>query len=154
MAKTHASLSPVTNIFLIIVWGTVAGTLFFVIEPHTPLALAAVGAAFGAAGGVLQHLSIREETNGFTTASSFLDVRRSFKSNSWGKRYIWWLYISKAILAISAFVLILHPLLSIVLGYLAGYMSLMFVRELVTLRDTFFLQRLTSQDNSSSNHVR
>ena len=153
MAKTHASLSPFANIVLTIVWGAVAGILFFAVEPHVPLAIALVGAVLGAISGIMQHLSFKEATNGFTAASSFLDVRRVFKSTSWGNRYIWWLYLSKAVLAVLAFLLILHPLLSIILGYLAGYMSLMFVRELVTLRDTFFLQRLTSQDNSSSTYV-
>ena len=112
-----------------------------------------LGSALGAVGGVLQHLSLKVATNGFTTASSLLDVRRVFKATSWGSRYISWLYFSKGVLAIFAFLLIRQPLLSIILGYLAGYFSLMFVRELVTLRDTFHLQRLTSEHVPSSNSV-
>ena len=146
MAKTHASLSPITNILLTIVWGAIAGILFFVVEPHVPPAFAIVGAVLGAVCGVMQHLSFKEATNGFTTASSLLDVRRAFKSTSWGSRYIWWLYFSKVVLAVLAFLLIRQPLLGIIFGYLAGYMSLMFVRELVTLRDAFYLQRLISQE--------
>ena len=98
----------------------------------------------------MQHLSFKEATNKFTDACTLLDVRHAFKSTPWGSRYIRWLYLSKLILAVAAYILIRQPLLGIVLGYLAGYMSLMFVRELVTLRDTFYLQRLTSQDGSSS----
>jgi len=153
MAKTHASLSPAANIFLMIVWGAIAGILFFVVKPHVPLALALGGAMLGAVCGVMQHLSFKEATSGFTSASSLLDVRRAFKSTSWGSRYIWWLYLSKVVLAVFTFLLIRQPLLGLILGYLAGYMSLMFVRELVTLRDTFYLQRLISLDDSCSSHV-
>ena len=101
----------------------------------------------------MQHLSFKEATNGFMTASSLLDVRRAFKATSWGNRYISWLYFSKFVLAVLAFLVIRQPLLGIILGYLAGYMSLMFAREVVTLRDTFYLQRLTSQDGSNSTNV-
>jgi len=153
MAKTHASLSPDTNIVLTIVWGAIAAYLVFVFDPHVPLVIAVVGAVLGAVGGIMQHLSFKEATNGFTTASSLLDVRRAFKATSWGSRYISWLYFSKFVLAVLAFLFIRQPLLGIVLGYLAGYLSLMFAREVVTLRDTFDLKRLTSQDDSSSTNI-
>jgi uncharacterized membrane protein YraQ (UPF0718 family) len=153
MAKTHTSLSPATNIVLTIVWGAIAAYLVFVFDPHVPLIIAVVGAMLGAVGGVMQHLSFKEATNGFTNSSSLLDVRRAFKATSWGSRYISWLYFSKFVLAVLAFLVIRQSLLEIILGYLAGYMSLMFAREVVTLRDTFYLKRLTSQDDSSSTNV-
>jgi hypothetical protein len=153
MAKSNASLSPTTNILLIIVWGLLAAYLVFVAEPHVPVIFALVGAALGASGGVMQHLSIKEASNGFTNASSLLDVRRAFKTTSWGRRYIWWLYLSKLVLALLAFLAIRHPLLAIILGYGAGYFSLMLSREIVTLRDTFYLKRLSMQEGSASSRV-
>jgi hypothetical protein len=153
MAKTHASLSPITNILLIIVWGCGAAILFFVLVPPVPIALGLIGAVLGAICGVMQHLSFKAAANGFTAASSLLDVRRAFKSTAWGSRYIVGLYLSKGVLAVLAVTLIGHSVLGIALGYFAGYLSLMFVRELVTLRDTFYLQRLTSQSVSSSTNI-
>jgi len=91
----------------------------------------------------MQHLSFAQATNNFSAASSFLDVRRAFKATTWGERYIRFLYFSKFALIALAFVIIRQPLLRVVLGYLAGYFSLMFVREIVTLRDAFFLHRLS-----------
>ncbi len=92
--------------------------------------------------GVLQHLSIKQAPDGFTTASSLLGVRRAFTSTPWGQKYIAWLYFCKLALILIAFVLIRGPLYRIVLGYLVSCASLMFVREAVTLRDTFELHRL------------
>jgi len=132
-------------------WGAIAAYLVFGFEPHVPLVVAVVGGLLGVAGGIMQHLSIKEATNGFTSALSMLDVRQAFKSTLWGSRYISLLYFSKFALAVLAFLVIRHPLLEIVLGYLAGYMSLMFLREIVTLRDTFYLQGLASRPDSGSN---
>ena len=106
MAKTHTSLSPVTNILLTIVWGAIVASLFFVIEPHVPLTIGFIGVALGAVCGVMQHLSFQQATNGFVAASSLLNVRRAFKSTSWGSRYIWWLYFSKVVLALLVFLLL------------------------------------------------
>src|SRR5437870_12666039 len=116
MAKTHASLSPTTNILLTIAWGAVAAILLFVIEPHVPLTIGLVGALLGAAGGVMQHLSFAQATSGFSAASTLLDVRRALKATTWGSRYISWLYFSKVVLAVLAFFLIRQPLLGIVFG--------------------------------------
>ncbi len=153
MTETHASLSPTTNILLAIVWGAVAFILLFVVEPHVPLNIGLFGALLGGAGGVMQHLSIAQATSGFSAASSLLDVRRALKSTSWGSRYISFLYFSKVALAVLAFLLIRRPFLSIVFAYLTEYMSFMFVRELITLRDTFHLQRISSQKIPNSTNV-
>ena len=139
--KPHTSLSPITNIGLTIVWGAVAAALFFVVSPQLPIAIGFIGLVLGAVCGILQHLSIRQAISGFAGASSLLDVRRALTSNSWGRRYIAWFYFSHAALVISTVLLIQQPIMYILLGYLGGNMSLKFARELVTLRDTFQLQR-------------
>jgi tetrahydromethanopterin S-methyltransferase subunit E len=141
MANKHLSLSPTTNILLTIVWGTIAAILFFGIEPCVSLTIGLVGAVLGAVSGLMQHLSINQAKNSFNAASSFSDVRNAFKQTLWGRRYIAWLYFSKVVLAIFAFFFIQKSLLGIAFGYLGGYMSLMFVRELITLRDTFLLMK-------------
>jgi hypothetical protein len=144
MSKPHASLSVTTNLLLILVWAAAAALFLFVLEPHAPVALAATGALLGTIGGIMQHLSFIQATQGFSSAASLMDVRRAFKVTRWGSRYIRFLHLSKLILIVLAFVLVRQPFFAILFGYLAGYFSLMFVREIVTLRDTFFLKRLSS----------
>ncbi len=144
MPKPHTSLSPRTNILLIFVWAAAAAALFFVIEPHAPIMLGVIGALLGAVGGIMQHLGLQEASASFTTTSSLLDVRSALKATTWGRRYIRFLWSCKLVLLVLAFVFIREPLFAVLFGYLAAYVSLMFVREIVTLRDTFFLHRLSS----------
>ena len=92
----------------------------------------------------MQHLSIRQASANFTTTSSLLEVRSALKATPWGSRYLLFLWSCKLVLAILAFVIIREPVLAILNGYLAAYVSLMFAREVVTLPDTFFLHRLSS----------
>jgi hypothetical protein len=121
-----------------------SGGRFRILIVHlgSPLTVALVGGLSGAVAGVLQHLSIRQASDGFLTASSLIEVRRAFTSNPWGRKYIGWLYFSKVTLFLIAFVLIRGPLDRVVFGYLVAYFSLMLVRDSVTLRDTFALRRL------------
>ena len=141
--KTHASLSPTINILLILMWASIVALFLFAIEPRVPLALVIVGGACGAVAGLMQHMSFTQAANGFASATSFMDARRALKKTSWGSRYILWLYFCKAALIALSFLLIHRPVLHVVLGYLGAYVTLMFIRELVTLRDTVVLHRLT-----------
>ena len=144
MPKTHTSLSPRTNILLIFVWAAVAAAFFFVIEPHAPITLGVIGGLVGAIGGIMQHLSLREASASFTTTSSLLEVRGALKATTWGRLYIRFLWSCKLLLLVLAFLFVREPLFAGLFGYLAAYFSLMFVREIVTLRDTFFLHRLST----------
>jgi hypothetical protein len=71
-----------------------------------------------------------------------MEIRRAFASNPWGRKYIGWLYFSKVTLFLIAFVLIRGPRYRVVLGYLVAFLSLLLVRDSVTLRETFALRRL------------
>ncbi len=90
----------------------------------------------------MQHLSFTQATKGFSAATTLLDVRSAFKATAWGTRYIRFLYFSKFVLIALAFVIVRQPVLAVIFAYMAGYFSLMFVREVVTLRDAFALHRL------------
>ena len=140
-------LPPAQHIFLTIVLGVIASILFFVIEPHVPPAIGLVGGVLGTVCGIMQHLCFTQAPDKFSKTSSFLavlDVRRAFKSTSWGRRYIWLINFSGVVLFVMAFFLIRQPLLDVFWGCLAGLMSLGFMRELITLRDSFSRQRLSS----------
>jgi len=141
-AKSHATLSPRTNVLLLFVWAMGMVLAFLVVQPHLPLALGLAGGLLGAVAGAMQHLSISQDPSRFSAASSLMGVRRALTSTAWGRKYIAWLYFSKVVLVLIAFLLIKEPLYRVALGYLAGYFSLMLVRDGVTLRDTYVLQRL------------
>jgi hypothetical protein len=145
MSQPHFTLSPTTNILFILAWAAFAVIFLFVIEPHVPIAIAVMGAALGGVGGVMQHLSFTQASGSFAAASSAMDVRRVLRATTWGRRYIYWLYFSKVVLAALAFSLIRSPLLTVIFGHLTGYATLMLVRELITLRDTFSLSHLDTR---------
>ncbi len=96
----------------------------------------------------MQHLCYAQASDKFSKTSSFLaalDVRRAFQSTVWGQRYIWLINFSGIVLFALAFVLIRQPLLNVILGFLAGLMSLGFMREFITLRDSFLRKRASSE---------
>ena len=144
MSKPHASLSITTNLLLIPAWAAVAAVFLLVTEPRAPIALAAVGAVLGAIGGIMQHLSFTQATGHFSSATSLLEVHNAFKATVWGRRYVRFLPFSKLVLIAVAFTLVHQPFLGVIFGYFAGVFSLMFVREIVTLRATFLLHRLST----------
>jgi hypothetical protein len=142
VAKSHATLSPRTNLLLLFVWATGVGFAFLLVRPRLPVALGLIGGLLGALAGMLQHLSISQDPSGFVAASSLMGVRRALTSTAWGRKYIAWLYFCNAVLLLLAFMLIRQPLFQVVLGYLGAYFSLMLVRDAVTLRDTYLLRSL------------
>lgn len=145
--KTHTSLSPRTNLLLIFVWAAIVVGGFVFVQPRLPLALGIVGGVLGVLAGLMQHLSIKHDPAGFIAASSWMGVRRALSGTSWGRRYIWWLYFSKFVLAVISILLVKSPLSRVVAGYLVAYFSLMFCRDAIKLRDT---HSLASGSNESS----
>jgi hypothetical protein len=128
------------NLLLICIWAIVVVSGFWIIQPRLPFALAIAGGLLGALAGVLQHLGISQDPNQFVAASSLMGVRRAFTSTPWGRKYIASLYFSKVALILIAFLLVKRPLYQVALGYLAAYFSLMLVRDIITLKDTFALE--------------
>jgi hypothetical protein len=149
MSLIHASLRPTFNILFIILWAVIAVFFLFIAKPHVPLTLAIVGAGLGALAGLMQHLSFAQATDKFIGSSSFLEVRRALKATPWGSRYISWLYFCKSTLIVIALVAIRGPFFQVVSGYLGAYFTLMFVRDLVTLRDTIVLNRIADSSQQS-----
>ena len=142
VAKSHATLSPRTNVLLLFVWAMCVVFAFLVCQPRFPVALGLAGGLLGAVAGTMQHFSISQDPPRFAAASSLMGVRRALTSTAWGRKYIAWLYFCKIVLLLIAFLLIREPLYRVVLGYLAAYFSLMLVRDAVTLKDTYVLHRL------------
>lgn len=142
--KTHTTLSPRTNLLLIVVWAIVVVSAFVIVRPRLPFTVAIAGGLCGALAGIMQHLSIRHDPLGFLAASSLMGVRCALTNTAWGRRYIAWLYFSKFALVLVTFLLIRNSLPQVLFGYLTAYFSLMLIRDIITLRDTFALHSLRS----------
>ena len=131
MKQTHSSLKFSTNIILILVWGAAVALLLSVLET-LPIVILTAGSAFGFIGGLMQLFSFKESTQSFKSASTMLEVRKALKNTKWGRRYLYFLWISNITLVLISFLATNNPLINI----LVGYFLLMFVREIVTLKPT------------------
>lgn len=153
MATLHASLNPRYNTLFIYLWGV--GSILFglPLKPQPQAALIFLGCLAGFVIGWMQHLSISEAAHEFVGPSSLLEIRRVFKSTNWGRRSIAWLYLSKLLLALLSILLVRKPLSHILCGYLVAYFALMFVRDIVTLRDTRRLAKLARLTAGQSSPV-
>jgi hypothetical protein len=147
--RTHTTLSPRTNLILICIWALVVFYGFVIVQPRLPFTLALAGGLCGALAGGMQHLSIKHDPHGFVAASSLMGVRRALTNTAWGRKYIAWLYLSKFALVLFAFLLLKGPLYRVLLGYLTAYFSLMLVRDVITLKDTFALSALRNSGPST-----
>ena len=131
-------------------WAIVIACDFLIILPPLPFALAIAGGLCGVLAGIMQHLSIRHDPRAFLAATSLMGVRRALTNTVWGRRYIVWLYFSKFALIVIALLLCRKSLLQVLFGYLTAYLSLMLVRDIITLRDTFILHRLSNTASTAS----
>jgi hypothetical protein len=137
----HTSLQPKTNIKLLVVWSVVALGVTFVASP-TPWLLLSLGAVLGACAGAIQLRAIRKESASFLAAQSMTEVRRALSSSRSGRLYLYALSASSVVLLVLAFFL---PRDRALVGLLAGYSAFAFTRELLRLRATFELHRLSTE---------
>jgi hypothetical protein len=93
----------------------------------------------GIVGGLMQIKGFNEARESFLNTSSMLEVRAAMKATKWGRRYIYFLWTGNIVLVILALSLTNNPALSV----LVGYFSLMFAREIITLKSTFELYKLS-----------
>ena len=134
----HSRLAPKNNIFLIIVWLTVAAasalfesSLTWIFWPY--------GLLFGVAGGLVQSAALRESSPLFAQTETWGDVRKALRSSKWGRRYLWYFWIVQIVLIILAFALLR---VQAFVGLLAGYSVFSLARELITLLE---VKKLTQQ---------
>ena len=140
MKKPHGTLQPKTNIVLILVWVSFAIISSTRLKP-LPIVLIATCAILGALGGVMQRLSLTEGRENFLNNQSMLEVRAQLKKTRWGKRYIYYLWSINFVILICAMTSG-NPLWA----WLSGYFTMMSAREIVTLKSTFELAKLSKSD--------
>ncbi len=126
MATTPFNVPPRLRRLLIAVWGGGAGWLLMTLHPP-PLPLAALGAATGFLTGWLQRRSLQAAPDAFARATSAFEVRRAFKANRAGRAAIATTWIAAALLVLGA----LAQSGNVPLAFITGYLSFMFMRELV-----------------------
>ena len=141
MPKLHSTLKPSTNIVMILLWGIFAVLTAVISRPYSYPAVF-VGLVFGVFCGIMQSLAFSESKSDFLHASTMIDVRRKLKNTKWGKRYIPFLYLGNIIIVA---VVVTQRKGNLIFENMAGYFSLMFVRELITLKPTFELAELSKK---------
>ncbi len=142
MAKIHSTLKTSTNVVMIFLWGALAGTFAYLSAPHS-LFIITIGAILGAIGGTMQYYAFSELKERLLDASSMLEVRKKLKETKWGKIYIPFLWVGNLLLV--AVVIVMHRG-NMPLEIMAGYFSLMFIREIITLKPTIELAELLKQN--------
>jgi hypothetical protein len=140
----HTTLQPKTNMRLLAVWGVVAVVVAFVAAP-TPWLLLGVGLALGVCAGIIQLRAIRESSASLLTTQTAMEVRRVLSSSRSGRLYLYAFWFSMVVLFALAFCFLRGGAF---VGLLAGYAAFAFMRELLTLRGTFELRRLSQEQRA------
>jgi len=138
MGKPHATLRPGVNAILVLLWGPLATVFFLTCGKPYPVLVTGVAALLGLVGGIMQTLSFHQARESFLSASTMLEVRARLKGTPWGARYLRFLWSGHVLLLILSVLFSTNPALVVA----TGYFSLMFVRELITLKLTFELDRM------------
>ncbi|MDD3814366.1 MAG: hypothetical protein PHZ02_06935 [Desulfocapsaceae bacterium] len=136
MTIPHTTLRPITNIILIFLW-FILGAICFK-GSGEPYILLILGLGFGTFAGIMQLLAFKEAKSEFLHPNTMMEVREVLKKTSWGKKYIYFLWSANIILVAIALYLPKSSMYTI----LVGYFSLMFIRELITLKATYELADL------------
>jgi hypothetical protein len=139
----HKSLTPQSNILLIIVWASVVATFIFSsVHPNKPLMLG-VGVIFGIFAGVLQVRALQESKDQFLTSTTALEVRAAMMSSRSGRAATYVLYAAAGSLLLTAFTQ--HEVVGF--GLIAGYAAFAFVRECIALKGCIDLHRAQPNQN-------
>lgn len=123
----HATLRTRTNVLLIGVWSALATGAVLLTRPR-PFAVLLAGAVFGVAVGALQSRSMAQTGERFRLARTAMDVRHALLATLPGKWAIRLQWIGVAVLLAAA---LWEG--SMIGGFIAGYATLMDVREIATL---------------------
>lgn len=135
----HTSLQPKTNMKLLAVWGVVAVVVAFVASP-TPWLFLGVGGPLGFCAGIIQLRALRESFASWLTTRTTMEVRRVLSSSCSGRLYLYAFWDSMAVRLGLAFCLLRGRAF---VGLLAGSSAFAFTWELLTLRGTFELHKLS-----------
>lgn len=138
----HASLTPKANVRLIALWATIALLVAVFLAQAQLWLLFVIGSLLGIVAGLMQLRAINESSEELVAADSAMAVRRALKRSGWGKAYLVCFWLSSIGIVVVAIVVLKSEMFS---GWLAGYSSYAFARELVALPGTFALARFVTE---------
>jgi hypothetical protein len=139
----HNSLTPRSNLVLILVWGAIVGaSIFSSMHPNRTI-LIGIGAAFGLVAGAFQLRALHETQERFLSATTAIEVRAAMMSSRSGRLATYTIYAVAGVLLLTAFAQ--NEVIGF--GLVTGYASFAFVRECLTLRGCIALQRAQSNQN-------
>jgi hypothetical protein len=132
----HWTLHPTKGLALAALCALGAATFAWISRPF-PLAQLLIGPVAGVVIGVFQGRSLRNAPASFRSARTAADVRRAMYRTKAGKSAIWIQYAAAAVLAAvsvaSALAETKAPPNNPAIGFAAGYLLLVFVRDVVAL---------------------
>ena len=131
----HSSLTPRTNLSLLLLTGVVIGVSLIYSSALYPVVLLPF-AFVGLLAGILQSRALASDPAVFRSAESWAAVRKALMSSLYGKISLVLLWCNGA--ALLCLILFGEQLASLA-TVLAAYASFMFFRELATLRSVFTL---------------
>jgi len=140
----HPSLKPKTNIRLIVVWALIAVSVAVISSP-IPWLFLGLGVVLGTCADFIQLLALCESSRSLLVSETAMDVRRALSSSRWGRRYLYTLWFCVVLLFLLAFYFLRSRA---VVGLFASYSAFAFMRELLTLRGTFELERLSTEQSA------
>jgi hypothetical protein len=133
----HQSLRPATNLLMIVVTAGVVIVALLLSDPSKGLPLIGLGGLFGTLIGALQLRAMSAKEELFLAADSALAVRRALMASKSGRAAVYTLWGAAVLLATLAIGRKNGSPMDIV----AGYAALVLLRELVSLKGCFALQR-------------
>lgn len=133
-------LKPKTNIILIFT-SSLAVFVAFYFSPTSPILLLVISSIFGLLAGIMQVLCLQTSQNTFGSASSMQEFARVLAANKWGRRYQQFYKISNLIFL----VLSLYFFKAFPFNFIVAYFSFALLRDIVTLKSIFDLQKISKR---------
>lgn len=143
MSKLHPLLRGWANVLIVALWGLAVVAAMVLAPRPLPFGLLIVGACCGAWGGYMQLRSIGQSKKAYLDSGSALGVERALKATTWGKLYLIYLW-----LCIAGFFLAGYLFYGNLLVGAVPYFGMAFVRECVTLRASFALEKEARHDGT------
>jgi hypothetical protein len=137
MSNIQTALKPSTNITLIIFSGLIISVSLFNLSTIKLFCLL-FGLVFGILGGIVQVLSFQESPTRFIMTGSMMEMRNVLVSTTWGQKYIRLYWIGNTVFVI----LQLYFGGNLPINFLIMHFAFLFIREMITLKTTFSLQKI------------
>lgn len=136
----HKSLQPASSLIALAVSATLMLIFAFGVSHPKKVLLLTVGGGLGAVAGVLQLRALGTHRDRFLSAKTALEVRQAMTASKAGLGAVYLIWINGALLLFIALSQTEAPLA----GAVGGFAMFIFIREAISLRGCYDLQRSTT----------